>query len=112
MNAPYRSQQLVVPRTPTWWAGGIAYASLVLAAVLWIGTLVGGYHSESWGMLGAELAVLPTGFGVGCLLLARRTRYAPDAAARVVAPLVLGALSGGISFILLVVFFATVWTSL
>ncbi|HVJ93482.1 MAG TPA: hypothetical protein VM580_26960 [Labilithrix sp.] len=109
---PYRYREPVVPPTEPWWAGRFGYACLALAGVLWAVTLVAAYHRETWGMLGAQFAVGPTGFAVGCLVIARRTRYSHDAARRVVAPLAAGFVSSLIAFVAIAIFFATLWRAL
>jgi hypothetical protein len=109
---PYRFQSPVIPEAPTWWAGGIARVALGLSALLWIGMLVGAYFRETWGVIGAQLAIGPTGFGIGCLVLARRTRYVASPSARIVAPLACGAVVGLIVFLLLSIFFGAAWRHL
>ena len=90
----------------------MGYASLVLAGILWVGTLVGAYFRETYGVQGATLAIGPTAFAIAALLVAKRTRYAPGPAGRVVAPLAAGCIAAVVALVILTLFFATIWRRL
>lgn len=111
-GTPYRYREPAAAPSIVWWAGGVGKACAALAVVAWIATFGLAYQRESWGVAGAEVAAYPTGFAVGCLVLARRTRYRSDRAARVAAPLAAGLLGGWIALLAILLFFGAVWSSL
>lgn len=112
MATPYRSQDLARAPSIRPWASIVGRVVAALAALAWVGTFALAYQREAWGVSGAEVATWPTGFAIGCLLLAKRTRYRPDAAGRIAAPLACGLLGGWIAVLFGLFFFGIVWHSL
>lgn len=116
---PTSAAEIFAPPTPLEGRGWqmlrhLPTAAFVFALLAWGATGALAYQRESWGILGATIAIFPTGFGFGGLVVVadERARVASGEPARIgralgVATLTGLALSLGFAF-----FMAAIWPSL